>query len=222
MTKTPPSAEPAPAHPDVEIARRETPFARFLQIDTFAFRHRLHPGEWSALRSHDVLRRGEAVAIVLFDPDRDRVVLTEQFRLPALLPGISAWQLEAMAELIDSDEMPEAVAVRENREETELAIIGEPVRIQRYLPSSGGSNDSVVLFCGRVDSTLAGGGCTVCRKSTRTFASLSRPSPRSRRSSTPVRSRADTLDRAPAALAPLQPITAGLGTLVDGITYIPW
>ncbi len=27
----------------------------------------------------------------------------------------------------------------------------------RYLPSAGGSDESVVLFCGRVDSTLAAG-----------------------------------------------------------------
>ena len=35
--------------------------------------------------------------------------------------------------------------------------LGEPVPIQRYLPSNGGSDESVFLFCGRVDSTAAGG-----------------------------------------------------------------
>jgi ADP-ribose pyrophosphatase len=37
------------------------------------------------------------------------------------------------------------------------AVIGEPVPIQRYLPSTGGSDESVFLFCGRVDATAAGG-----------------------------------------------------------------
>jgi len=108
-------------------------------------------------RNYDVLRRGRAVAIVLYDPDHDRVVLVEQFRLPALLAGSSPWQLEAAAGLIDTDETPEAVAIRETREETGLALMGEPIRIQRYLPSSGGSDESVVLFCARVDSTAAAG-----------------------------------------------------------------
>ena len=147
----------AVAHPDAEIIDAANVFARYLRIDTFRFRHRLFSGEWSAVRSYDVLRRGRAVAIVLYDPDRDSVVLVEQFRLPALLAGSSPWQLEAAAGVIDTDETPEAVAIRETREETGLGLIGEPIVIQRYLPSAGGSDESVVLFCGRVDSTLATG-----------------------------------------------------------------
>ena len=145
------------SHPDVEIAETTTVSARHLRIDTFRFRHRLFSGEWSAERSYDVLRRGQAVAIVLYDPDRDAVVLVEQFRLPAQLAGSSPWQLEAAAGLIDTEETPEAVAIRETREETGLALIGEPIRIQRYLSSSGNSDERVVLFCGRVDAAAAGG-----------------------------------------------------------------
>ncbi len=59
--------------------------------------------------------------------------------------------------MIDTDETAEMVAVRETREETGLGLIGEPIVIQRYLPSAGGSDESVVLFCGRVDATLAAG-----------------------------------------------------------------
>ncbi|MGC2200670.1 MAG: NUDIX domain-containing protein [Stellaceae bacterium] len=156
MTRSPPAAD-TPAHPDVEISGSETAFKRFLRMDVFRFRHRLFSGEWSALRSYDVLRRGSAAAIVLYDPDRDAVVLVEQFRLPALLGGSSPWQIEAVAGLIDGDEMPEAVAIRETREETGLTLIGEPIPIQRYLPSAGGSDESVFLFCGRVDSSAAEG-----------------------------------------------------------------
>jgi ADP-ribose pyrophosphatase len=144
-------------HPDAEIVQAATPFERYLRVDTFRFRHRLFSGNWSAVRSYDVLRRGQAVAIVLFDPDHDSVVLIEQFRLPALLAGSSPWQIEAAAGMIDSEETPEAVAIRETREETGLALIGDPILIQRYLSSAGGSDESVALFCGRVDSTLAAG-----------------------------------------------------------------
>jgi ADP-ribose pyrophosphatase len=151
------TTKPPPSHPDVEIAHTSTVSARHLRIDTFGFRHRLFSGAWSAERRYDVLRRGQAVAIVLYDPDRDAVVLVEQFRLPALLGGSSPWQLEAAAGLIDTDETPEAVATRETREETGLALIGELVPIQRYLSSSGNSDESVVLYCARVDSTAAAG-----------------------------------------------------------------
>src|SRR6476660_6105661 len=62
------------------------------------------------------VRRGQAASIVLYDPDRESVVLVEQFRLPALLAGSSPWQLEAAAGLVDSGETPAAVAVRETQE----------------------------------------------------------------------------------------------------------
>ena len=65
--------------------------------------------------------------------------------------------LEAAAGLIDTDETPEEVALRETREETGLTVVGEPIRIQRYLSSAGNSDESIVLFCGRVDSASAGG-----------------------------------------------------------------
>jgi len=144
-------------HPDVEIGGRQSISGRHLRIDTFRFRHRLFSGDWSAERSYEVFRRGQAVAIVLYDPDHDRVVLVEQFRLPALLAGRSPWQLEAAAGLIDTEETPQAVAVRETHEETGLAVIGEPIPIQHYLSSSGNSDEGIFLFCGRVDSTVAAG-----------------------------------------------------------------
>jgi ADP-ribose pyrophosphatase len=152
----PPEGE-GPAHPDADILEATTPFRRYLRVDTFRFRHRLFSGEWSAARNYDVLRRGRAVAIVLYDPERDSVVLVEQFRLPALLAGSSPWQLEAAAGVIDTEEPPEAVAVRETQEETGLTLIGEPIVIQHYLPSCGGSDERVDLFCGRVDSRFAEG-----------------------------------------------------------------
>jgi ADP-ribose pyrophosphatase len=155
MTETP--REGVPDDPDVEVVEGRTAFERYLRIDVFRFRHRLFSGEWSGVRSYDVLRRGRAVAILLYDPDRDNVVLVEQFRLPALLAGSSPWQIEAAAGMIDADEPPEAVAVRETQEETGLPLTHPPIMIQPYLPSAGGSDESVVLFCGRVDSTLASG-----------------------------------------------------------------
>src|SRR5215470_15117005 len=134
------ASPPPPAHPDIAIAEQETAVGHYLRVDTFKFRHRLFSGGWSELRNYDVVRRGQAVSILLYDPDRDCVVLVEQFRLPALIAGSSPWQLEAAAGLIDTDETPEAVAIRETQEETGLVPMGEPIRIQRYLSSAGNSD----------------------------------------------------------------------------------
>jgi ADP-ribose pyrophosphatase len=155
MTETASAARPA--HPDIEIIEAKKAFERFLRMDTFRFRHRLYSGAWSPVRLYDVLRRGAAVAVAAYDPVRDSVVLVEQLRLPALLAAASPWQIEVPAGLVDPGEQPAAVAARETREETGLALLGDPVPIQRYLPSPGGSDESVFLFCARVDASLAGG-----------------------------------------------------------------
>jgi ADP-ribose pyrophosphatase len=150
------AAAPAP-HPDLDIVERRIGFRRHLQVDVVRFRHRLFAGGWSGERVFDVVRRGGAAAVLLYDPDRDSVVLVEQFRLAALFGGCSPWQTEAVAGLVEPGESPEAVACRESREEADLDPIGPLVPIQRYLPAAGSFDETVWLFCGRVDSSKAGG-----------------------------------------------------------------
>ena len=157
MTATARPPAPPPSHPDVEILSAETRFARHLQVDVVRFRHRLFAGGWSEVRTFDVVRRGPAVSVTLYDPERDSVVLVEQFRLPALYGERSPWQLESVAGLVDTDETPERVARREILEEANLEVIGPLVPVQRMLPASGSYDEVIWLFCGRVDSRNAAG-----------------------------------------------------------------
>jgi ADP-ribose pyrophosphatase len=158
MAAKPPVAAPPPAHPDVDILDARTAFSRHLGVDVVRFRHRLFAGGWSGERVFDIVRRGTAAAILLYDPERDSVVLIEQFRLAALYGGRSPWQTEAVAGLIDAEgETPEEVARREAREEAGLDPLGPLVPIQTILPASGSYDETVFLFCGRVDASGAGG-----------------------------------------------------------------
>lgn len=158
MSATPPPPAPSPSHPDLEIVSAETGFARHIRVDVVRFRHRLFAGGWSGERVFDIIRRGEAVAVLLYDPDRDSVVLVEQFRLAALYGGRSPWQIENVAGLIDTDnETPEEVARREIREESNLEPLGELIPIQRILPASGTLDEVIWLYCARVDSRNAAG-----------------------------------------------------------------
>ena len=137
--KPPRESAAPPAHPDAQIVSIDTPFSRFLRVDVVRFRHKLFSGEWSGDRVYDVLRRGDAVAVILYDPEREIVVLVEQFRLPALYAGLSPWQIEPVAGLVDQDESYEEVARRECQEEAAIEPIGGLVPIQRYMPSPGDS-----------------------------------------------------------------------------------
>ena len=93
----------------------------------------------------------------MYDPERDSVVLVEQFRVAALYAGRSPWQVEGVAGLIDTDETPEEVARRETREEANLDPIGPLLPIQTMMPASGSLDEAVYLFCGRVDCRGAAG-----------------------------------------------------------------
>jgi ADP-ribose pyrophosphatase len=152
------ASAPPPSHPDLDIVDAQTGFARHLRVDVVRFRHRLFAGGWSDERVFDVIRRGAAVAVLLYDPDRDSIVFVEQFRLAALYGGRSPWQIENVAGLVDAgDETPEDVARREIREESNLAPIGPLIPIQCILPASGTLDEVIWLYCARVDSRDAGG-----------------------------------------------------------------
>ena len=148
---------PPQSHPDIEISGIEKGFERHLAVDVVRFRNRRFDGGWGGERTFDIVRRGGAVAVALYDPDRDSVVLIEQFRIAALFGGRSPWQIEVVAGLIDGDETPEEVARRETTEETGLKLIGPLVPIQCMLPATGSYDEVVWLFCGRVDSRKATG-----------------------------------------------------------------
>jgi ADP-ribose pyrophosphatase len=153
-----PLTPPPPSHPDLDIISAETGFTRHLQVDVVRFRNRLFAGGWSEERVFDVVRRGEAVSVLLYDPDRDSIVLVEQFRLAALFGGRSPWQVENVAGLIDTEnETPEEVARREIREESNLEPLGPLIPIQRLLPASGTLDEVIWLYCARVDSRNAAG-----------------------------------------------------------------
>ena len=141
----------------IVIGERRTAYSGFFRIDHFRLRHRLFAGGWSPELSREVFLRHNAAGILLYDPLRDELVLIEQFRLAAHLAGFAAWQLEIVAGIIDKDESAAAVARREAAEEAGLAVIGEIAPIHRFLTSPGGSTETVDLFCGRVDSSIAGG-----------------------------------------------------------------
>jgi ADP-ribose pyrophosphatase len=140
----------------IDIRTHETAYAGFFRIDRYRLRQR-HRDGWTPEIVREVIVRPNAVGVLLYDPDRDAVVLIEQLRLSAHLAGFPARQIEIVAGLIDRQEDPIAVARREVDEETGLVLIGDLIPIRRFLPSPGRSTETVELFCGRVDAGRAGG-----------------------------------------------------------------
>jgi ADP-ribose pyrophosphatase len=141
---------------NVEILAKETVYDGYFRIDRYRLRHRRHQGGWTGEIDREVFERGHVAAVLPYDPERDAVVLIEQFRIGAYAAGKPCWLTEIVAGVIDDGETAEAVARREMEEETGCPVTAlEP--IGSYLSSPGGASESVALFVGRVDSRKAGG-----------------------------------------------------------------
>ena len=155
---------------DVEILAKDIVYDGYFRIDRYRLRHRRHEGGWTGEITREVFERGHVAAVLPYDPERDAVVLIEQFRIGAWAAAKPCWLTEIVAGVIDDGESAdglqlgtqqvatsaEAVARREMEEETGCPVTAlEP--IGSYLSSPGGTSESVALFVGRVDSRKAGG-----------------------------------------------------------------
>jgi ADP-ribose pyrophosphatase len=141
---------------NVRVIHHETSYQGYLRLETFRLTHTKFDGGWMPEIRREILRRGPAVAVILYDPDRDAVVLIEQFRIGAYVTGRHSWATEIVAGLVEPGEDPADVARRETREEAGCDVI-DLMPVYDYLVSPGCMDETVTMFCGRVDSTHIGG-----------------------------------------------------------------
>lgn len=137
---------------NVKIVSSTPAYSGFLSIVKIRLRHRLFNGAMSAVITRELMERGQAVAVLLHDKQRDTVVMVEQFRIGALEDENSAWLLELVAGMIEDGELPEQVARRESMEEAgcelrQLQLIG------RYYVSPGGCSEQIHLYYAEIDSS---------------------------------------------------------------------
>ena len=141
---------------DVEILETVTGYEGHSTLYRYRLRHRLFGGGWSEPMSRELLERGNAVCVLLYDPVRDEVILVEQFRIGAYAAGLSPWQREIVAGVVEPGETDEDVARREIVEEA-----GVEARdlhfICRCLSSSGIQSEVAIVYCAVVDTSAAGG-----------------------------------------------------------------
>jgi ADP-ribose pyrophosphatase len=141
---------------DFKIIKREIAYQGFFRLEKFTLKHTLYQGGWSQDITRELFMRGNCVAVLLYDPDRDEVVLIEQFRTGGVLVPERAWLVEIVAGAIEEGETPEAVALRESEEEAGCTV-QDMTLIKEFYTTPGGSSERISLFCGRVDTSELGG-----------------------------------------------------------------
>ncbi|MGD9637904.1 MAG: NUDIX domain-containing protein [Alphaproteobacteria bacterium] len=139
---------------DYEIIKKEVAFKGYFEVDRYFIKHRLNNGNMSEVFSREIFERGKAVGVILYDPERDNIVLIEQFRAGAMAAGFHPWINETVAGIIEPGEPEIEVARRETLEEAGLDVL-ELTPVLKFLSSPGGCSESISLFYGRVDSSKA-------------------------------------------------------------------
>lgn len=135
---------------DVEIIERHTVYKSFTQVDVLRLRHRMFAGGMSPVIQRELVVKPEAVAVLIYDPALDAVLLIEQFRVGAI-DETNPWQLEVVAGLVDvAGEGLEAVAHREVKEEAGVTLT-RLEKVASFFLSQGGSNERFTLFVGQAD-----------------------------------------------------------------------
>jgi ADP-ribose pyrophosphatase len=140
----------------IEVIDNKRCFSGFLKLVRYRLRHSLFAGGWSPPLARERVEGLRAAVVLLYDPERDRLVLVEQFRIGALEEGRGAWLLEPVGGVVADGQDPAQVVMREAMEEAGCEVLALE-SVGTYYAAPGISDERIALYCGRVDAAAAGG-----------------------------------------------------------------
>lgn len=144
---------------EFKVIQKEAMYQGFFSLNRYQVQHSLFAGGWSEVLTRELFQRGNCVAVLLYDPDADKVVIIEQFRMGPMGQteiGERAWLLEIVAGAIETGETAEEVAFRESEEEAGC-VVQEMHLINEFYTSPGGASERISLFYGRINADDVGG-----------------------------------------------------------------
>ena len=131
------------------------------KLDELVIQFKKFDGEWTPSVVREQISRGNAAAVMLYDPKKDKVALVEQLRVGCLSDNgdnttASPWMLELVAGLVSSDEQAEQAAIREAAEEAGV-VLSQLIPVCEYYNTPGALTEKTWIYCGLVDTTELGG-----------------------------------------------------------------
>ena len=134
------------------VIKKELIYSGFFKLTGIQLQHDLFSGGQSKVLTRELLDRGQAIAVLPYDPVTDETVLIEQFRIGAGEDESGPWMMEIIAGYQEPGESAEDVACREAHEEAGCEVT-ELFPMYKYYSSPGGSNEQIQIFLGRTDSS---------------------------------------------------------------------
>lgn len=148
-------------NPRVEIKDETVLSANWYQLKKMTFAYQNTNGTWET-QEREVYDRGNGAVILLYNKEKQSVILTRQFRMPTYVNGNDTGMLiEACAGLLDTDS-PEDCIRRETEEETGYRITNLKKISEAYM-SPGSVTELLHFFAAEYDSRMQvneGGGVT--------------------------------------------------------------
>lgn len=144
----------------VQVIKKERPLDSFFKVDVATLKHEKFDGSWSEEIIRYNLTRPEAVAVLIYLEDKDKLLLIRQFRYADFQRKESGWIDEIVAGVMEENEDPLECARRETIEETGYEINNfEP--IASVYSSPGITTEFVHIYFAKAtskDLKHAGGG----------------------------------------------------------------
>lgn len=157
-TPAPTTLRRATAPGDVDCEALREPYANFFSVEEADLRFRRFDGTMSRTVTRASFIATDAVTVLPYDPQRDRVMVIEQFRPGPWSRGDgNPWSLEPIAGRIDGGESPQTAAHREAAEETGLAL-QRLLPVAEYYPTPGAMTEFLYSFIALADLPDAAAG----------------------------------------------------------------
>lgn len=143
----------------VIVEFRERVRSGFLNIDRVQVRHSTPDGGMSNTVTREVMVRGDAAAVLIYDQAKDAVLLVKEFRVGNLAAGCSAehcFSVGPVAGVIDDGENGLDCVLREAREEVGIVLEKKAVfGPLRHYSSPGGTSERLDIFVAAADISTA-------------------------------------------------------------------
>jgi len=144
----------------VIIEKEQRVLDDYFKVNEAYLQHQKFDGSMSETMRRLNFERGDSVAVFLWNEDKQRVVLTKQFRYPVYTKGESGWIVEVIAGSLKPNEDPVEAMRREIMEETGYQS-GDMQHLQTFFVSPGGTSERIYLYYATVnnaDKVEEGGG----------------------------------------------------------------